>query len=601
MRIFKDNSFRILLVIFVLFLALPLLFTEPSSTPVGKGASYKEGELMSSSSALPVSSNPFKAMLDGYFDKFSKFYKLPFAANTVKNQMGTSAILFNTEEDARAFVNAQTGRGGEPSAGGVGGGEEGPLPVRQMREVGRVYLDGTDYFPVMSDGSSYMVYTPQGMVPYDLFASDYVPQEDIEKARAMAPGLSDDEIALALKTIGLNEYLSAVARDGHENTYNRLTKMLDINPQAFGYGYAAPDGRGAFGGPSFGGGGSYAMGGTGSFGGGSGGSGAIIIGGGDTDMAGELAQKYSSASSGFKGVGRVYDPKVLAQGAGKDGKQDDGKDVFAQFGEPRLAGSEKGQTKIGGKEGKFFTANTDKKIVLRPLDQEISKEMGQIMGLGGKDPKQIPLIVLPDRFDIGFGPGIEVDKANRGYQEDEIFEEWEKSDKEYLSACSKISNDIEGLDFTPSIVMVDGNKQGNLIAIEGSFYGQLLEGLFNRKNISNIDIKLVKMAPAIVEDKDENGKAINRKTEVPVIDTKKLEKMKSTTIIFVRSKEEKKLLEDNGYTYVIDWNYAVTPEKLNKNVYEPLQAAVADMLEKKEANTKKAQKLLESVKEEKLN
>lgn len=569
MRIFKDNSFRILLVIFVLFLALPLLFTEPSSTPVGKGASYKEGELMSSSSALPVSSNPFKAMLDGYFDKFSKFYKLPFAANTVKNQLGTSAILFNTEEDARAFVSAQTGRGGGSSAGGVGGGQAAPSPARQMREVGRVYLDGTDYFPVMSDGSSYMVYTPQGLVPYDLFTNDYVPQEDIEKARALAPGLSDDEIALALKTVGLNEYLSAVARDGHENTYNRLTKMLDINPQAFGYGYAAPDGRGAFGGPSFGGGGSYAMGGSGSFGGGGGGSGAIIIGGGDTDMEGNLAQKYSSASSGFKGVGRVYDPKVLAQGAGKDGKQDGGEDVFAQFGPTRIAGSEK------------------TKQMMKPKDNDISIEMAKFLGL--PDNEKLDLL-LPNTFDEN--PAKRVYFLNSSPESDsrKILERCKSSDEVYKATSDAISANVKELGYTPQVVLIDGNASGYLIAInDDTFYGTLVKELLGGSKYLNDNLTY----------KEKGTTKENAIFDLEVVDKKKLNDKKANVIVFVRSEKEKKLLEDDGYTYVIDWNYAVTPEKLNKNVYEPLQAAVADMLAKKEANTKKMQELVESAKEEK--
>lgn len=243
MQFLNNNGFRTAVIVFIIFLAIPFLFTDKQPTALTPQQEVSGG--------LPVGMT--KNPLAKFFNRVASFYGL-------KNKAGQGIDSLNSYADAGSAAQNLGGLGDdspvtieEASSGApkgfvaTDGGAQGADVQASAGEVVQEYvrMDGKTYEVVKDPSGKKYVLTDNGPVSFDELMASTVSKEEFEAAKKIAPSLSDDEIPYAIRSpYGVKGYLD-----------RKMQGLLtyEDNPSLFG----GPDGnlrgqRGSnlFGGPS---------------------------------------------------------------------------------------------------------------------------------------------------------------------------------------------------------------------------------------------------------------------------------------------------------------------------------------------------------------
>lgn len=243
MQFLNNNGFRTAVIVFIIFLAIPFLFTDKQPTALTPQQEVSGG--------LPVGMT--KNPLAKFFNRVASFYGL-------KNKAGQGIDSLNSYADAGSAAQNLSGLGDdspvtieEASSGApkgfvaTDGGAQGADVQASAGEVVQEYvrMDGKTYEVVKDPSGKKYVLTDNGPVSFDELMASTVSKEEFEAAKKIAPSLSDDEIPYAIRSpYGVKGYLD-----------RKMQGLLtyEDNPSLFG----GPDGnlrgqRGSslFGGPS---------------------------------------------------------------------------------------------------------------------------------------------------------------------------------------------------------------------------------------------------------------------------------------------------------------------------------------------------------------
>ncbi len=536
MQFLNNNGFRTAVIVFIIFLAIPFLFTDKQPTALTPQQEASGG--------LPVGMT--KNPLAKFFNRVASFYGL-------KKKAGQGLDALNSYADAGSAAQNLGSLGDdspvtieEGSASGAPKGfvaTEGAAPSAAAGEVVQEYvrMDGKTYEVVKDPSGKKYVLTDKGPVSFDDLMSSTVSKEEFEAAKKIAPTLSDDEIPYAIRSpYGVKGYLD-------RKTRGLLT--YEDNPSLFG----GPDGnlrgqRGSnlFGGPS----------------------GHSMFGGSDEafdEAKSGLASKFAKAR---RDAAASAAPRSIASSYSATG-QVNGKyaePVVAELaslivGEPVIGNAERAGVVEKKKESDSFMGSEEKKdtqnIELKREDKGViaeSKDTRDLMTYelrGGvqffgkytdckpneKCEPEKNAWVFPNQIDIK-KPALSFYQTNKDALSDDIsdkmlYDKVEKSDKAYKEIIPQIATNKPKIGKI-SYLMIDGKEQGNIKLVNpNSYHYQVFKGL-----IGNAD------------DVAQGG----------TIDPKKINPNK--TIFVVPDKETAANLKKSGFNVVEFEKYAVTPTRL---------------------------------------
>jgi hypothetical protein len=548
MQFLNNNGFRTAVIVFIIFLAIPFLFTDKQPTALTPQQEASGG--------LPVGMT--KNPLAKFFNRVASFYGL-------KKKAGQGLDALNSYADAGSAAQNLGSLGDdspvtieEGSASGAPKGfvaTEGAATSAAAGEVVQEYvrMDGKTYEVVKDPSGKKYVLTDNGPVSFDDLMASTVSKEEFEAAKKIAPSLSDDEIPYAIRSpYGVKGYLD-------RKTRGLLT--YEDNPSLFG----GPDGnlrgqRGSnlFGGPS----------------------GHSMFGGSDEafdEAKSGLASKFAKAR---RDAAASAAPRSIASSYSATG-QVNGKyaePVVAELaslivGEPVIGNAEKAGI-VPAKEQISSEANKSSSFGAVKRGETKNKEIADSIFLSSKEEKGviaeskdtrdlmtydlrggIPFYgkftdcnanekcepqknawVFPNQIDIK-KPALSFYQENMeslsGDNSQNVYDEIIKSDVQYQTTIPKIAENKPKIGRI-SYLMIDGTENGAIKLVSpNSYHYQVFKGL-----IGNAD------------DVSQGGK----------IDPKKINPNK--TIFVVPDKETANNLQKAGFNVVEFEKYAVTPKRL---------------------------------------
>ncbi len=566
MQFLNNNAFRTAVIVFIIFLAIPFLFTDKQPTALTPQQEASGG--------LPVGMT--KNPLAKFFNRVASFYGL-------KNKAGQGLDALNSYADAGSAAKNLGGLGDdspvtmeEASSGSPKGfiAMEGSASSSQSADgqssAGEavqeyVRMDGKTYEVVKDPSGKKYVLTDNGPVSFDELMASTVSREEFEAAKKIAPSLSDDEIPYAIRSpYGVKGYL--------ERKMQGLLTYED-NPSLFG----GPDGnlrgqRGTnlFGGPS----------------------GHSMFGGNEEafdEAKSGLASKYARArrdaadavaprsiASSYSATGQVngkYKEPVVAEIASlivgkpvignaeragivplQDKKEEPKQEAKTSSFEDVEAGKA-AKKKISSE---VSLTRTDKGIIAESKDARdlMTDELRDGVPFFGKftdcnsnekcEPEKNAWI-FPNKTDIN-SPGMDFFENNTILKNSQVdFDKWKGSDDKYREIRPLISANKPKTGML-SYLMIDGKEDNGSIKLvnPNSYHYQVFKGL-----IGNAD------------DVAQGGK----------IDPKKIN---PNTIFVVPDKETANNLQKAGFNVVEFEEYAVTPKRLT-NFYGDTLKVVESM------------------------
>ncbi len=548
MQFLNNNGFRTAVIVFIIFLAIPFLFTDKQPTALTPQQEASGG--------LPVGMT--KNPLAKFFNRVASFYGL-------KKKAGQGLDALNSYADAGSAAQNLGSLGDdspvtieEASASGAPKGfvaTEGAAPSAAAGEVVQEYvrMDGKTYEVVKDPSGKKYVLTDNGPVSFDDLMASTVSKEEFEAAKKIAPSLSDDEIPYAIRSpYGVKGYLD-------RKTRGLLT--YEDNPSLFG----GPDGnlrgqRGSnlFGGPS----------------------GHSMFGGSEEafdEAKSGLASKFAKAR---RDAAASAAPRSIASSYSATG-QVNGKyaePVVAEVAslitnKPVIGNAERAGLVEKKQESGSFLGSSEQKdsqnVDLNKEDKGIiaeSKEtrdimtnelregkpfVGKYMNCNAKEgcEEKNPWI-FPNEIDIN-APALSFYKANKASVSDNInqniYLKSQETDKVYEDTRPKIAS-VKPKIGKMSYLMIDGKEDNGAIKLvnPNSYHYQVFKGLIGNA----VDVA-------------QGGK----------IDPKKIS---PTTIFVVPDKATASNFKNAGLNVVEFEEYAVTPDRLT-GVYTDTLKVVQNM------------------------
>lgn len=510
MQFLNNNGFRTAVIVFIIFLAIPFLFTDKQPTALTPQQEVSGG--------LPVGMT--KNPLAKFFNRVASFYGL-------KNKAGQGIDSLNSYADAGSAAQNLGGLGDdspvtieEASSGApkgfvaTDGGAQGADVQASAGEVVQEYvrMDGKTYEVVKDPSGKKYVLTDNGPVSFDELMASTVSKEEFEAAKKIAPSLSDDEIPYAIRSpYGVKGYLD-------RKTRGLLT--YEDNPSLFG----GPDGnlrgqRGSnlFGGPS----------------------GHSMFGGSDEafdEAKSGLASKFAKAkrdaaaaaaprsiASSYSATGQVngkYAEPVVAELASLIvGKPVIGNAEPASISEPLKAKAVYGAKKEEGgisKDGSEFVLKKDnpvgiifeskdaRKLMTEELLGKEKKFKGKYADGQDKGKEEINPWIFPIKIDP-LSPARDFYNGNKKILEDvdSQYQSWLDSDKKYLEFHNSISENKPKIGKI-SFLMIDGKDDNGALKLvnPNSYHYQVFKGLIgNAEDVAkdgNIDPKKINPSTTII-------------------------------------------------------------------------------------------------------
>lgn len=589
--LFRDTSFRVLIGVCAVFLLLPLFFTEPPK--VGYGASYHEGQLMDSFTQDTTAGNIFTRGFSNYFKRLQKFY-LGKDYTPVKKK-GQESIALDGDIDleggpeivlpegnaeggvrnAAGEVNIAGGAGGGPSAedygGGFSSGEASGVMYRTQKDKnGREYIemDNGQKFQISTDkkGRRFVI-IPGGAVPYKVFTDNFVSDKEFAKAKKAAPNLSKNELLLATKSDGgINGYLDDIKQFGRQGAFDKAQASLEAKFNRSAGGAAS--------GAAGGGAGAAAKGGA---------SGSFGTGGfdGSFDGSGNATAAGASAAAGLSGVSSKYQQKLSnvtseATGRGSNQRMVDTTGLFANAGEPRIAGSREVGVEFGRSRGGDLydvKINVLEKGSIIPKSDAYRAEIAKELDLDenfertkvgdGKDLEKYPITIpvgqmdnpvqkfFDNNRDFLSKKGEDYSKAIRGYEDTR-------------KVITDVQRDLKGKQY--QVIAIDGNIDGKtIVQNEDSLAYQTVAGLFSGKVKS--------MAEGGVFQKDSQ-------LDAPILSGAIAESKKKEILFVVKDAKQAEQMKEAGWNAV--YFNLPTPKEFD-SISEQTKALVEADLAKKKA------------------
>lgn len=551
MQFLNNNGFRTAVIVFIIFLAIPFLFTDKQPTALTPQQEASGG--------LPVGMT--KNPLAKFFNRVASFYGL-------KKKAGQGLDALNSYADAGSAAQNLGSLGDdspvtieEGSASGAPKGfvaTEGAAPSSAAGEVVQEYvrMDGKTYEVVKDPSGKKYVLTDKGPVSFDDLMASTVSKEEFEAAKKIAPSLSDDEIPYAIRSpYGVKGYLD-------RKTQGLLT--YEDNPSLFG----GPDGnlRGQRGSNLFGGPAGHSM-----------------FGGSDEafdEAKSGLASKFAKArrdaaasaaprsiASSYSATGQVngkYAEPVVAELASLIV----GKPVIGNAEKAGIVPTPKEQDGSQKQEKTFAFEDVEAgKAAKRAISSEVpltradkgiiaeSKDTRKIMTdelRGGvifsgkftdcphneKCEPETNAWIFPNDIDLK-NPALSFYQINKDALSDDIndkklYDKVEKSDKVYKETIPQIASNKPKIGRI-SYLMIDGKEEGGALKLvnPNSYHYKVFKGLIGN-----------------AEDVAAGEK----------IDPKKINPNK--TIFVVPDKETAANLKKSGFNVVEFEKYAVTPDRL---------------------------------------
>lgn len=585
--LFRDTSFRVLIGVCAVFLLLPLFFTEPPK--VGYGASYHEGQLMDSFTQDTTAGNIFTRGFSNYFKRLQKFY-LGKDYTPVKKK-GQESIALDGDIDleggpeivlpegssegevrnAAGEVNIAGGAGGGPSAedygGGFSSGEASGVMYRTQKDKnGREYIemDNGQKFQISTDKKGRrFVMIPGGSVPYKAFADNFVSDKEFAKAKKAAPNLSKNELLLATKSDGgINGYLDDIKQFGRQGAFDKAQASLE-----------AKFNRSA-GGAAGGGAGAAAKGGA-SGGFGSGGFDGSFDGSGNATAAG------ASAAAGLSGVSSKYQQKLSnvtseATGRGTSQKMVDTTGLFANAGEPRMAGSREVGVEIkfqrGAQASYKATIELNGTGNIIPSSEAYREEMAKALQVSdfGTRTTTSGDVKLANPITIPKGemkaPVKEFFDVNQDFLSEKKaeYDNAMKSYKDKQASILEVQSSMK-TEKAYQLVVIDGNIDGKTVLQgEDSLAYQTVAGLLNGK--------VTQMSKDIAQ--------TDSQLKAPVLSEQIPESKKKEILFVVKNKKQASEMKEAGWNAV--YFNLPTPKEFD-SISEQTKALVEADLAKKKA------------------
>lgn len=562
MQFLRSNLVRTILIVFIVFLAVPFLFTDgklqADTQPMVDG---------SSSSPVIVSKNPLSKFLNrvaGFYgfkknkgqslaDKLQNSYDRQQAAREIAKAGGKDIESGALDADKSAdgsYITASAGAAGAyKNSIGNAGKEE--FVQEYVRMNGKTYDVVTDMqgrkFVAMEDG----------MVSFDELMNSTVSKEEFEAAQRLAPHLSEQELIEAIRSPGgVQGYLS---RGGNNMFSNGDT------PSAFG-----KDGGKQGNSSLFGlGGGMGASGGDDSF----------------NENKTRLSEKYNRVNNSAAGSAGSLSMKYTAANAMNPETYVDAKTAAGLGITDRFIGAnpKKFSALVTKSESSFEDSQNNSKngapeaitVALNSADTAIipdnkktlsfmtdtllngKKFEGTVDISGHKQVLENPWTV-PNNIDNGspaksfYGSNVNTLSQTEKGNIYRLLATWEASDNVYNGSQKTIIKTMNEMKKPMNIVMIDGFEKGNVAAVRpDTFFYQVATGLFGNR----------------VRNLAEKDNTIN---------LDKLTQNKTNTIVVVPTEEGAKQLRKNGFNVVVFNQYAVTPEILN-NFYADTLSVVEDI------------------------
>ncbi len=543
MQFLNNNGFRTAVIVFIIFLAIPFLFTDKQPTALTPQQEASGG--------LPVGMT--KNPLAKFFNRVASFYGLKKKAGQGIDNLnsyadaGSAAQNLGSLGDDSPVTIEEASSGAPKGFVATDGGAQGADVQASAGEVVQEYvrMDGKTYEVVKDPSGKKYVLTDNGPVSFDELMASTVSKEEFEAAKKIAPSLSDDEIPYAIRSpYGVKGYLD-------RKTRGLLT--YEDNPSLFGGldgNLRGQRGSNLFGGPS----------------------GHSMFGGNEEafdEAKSGLASKFAKAK---RDAAAAAAPRSIASSYSATG-QVNGKyaePVVAELAslianEPVIGNAEKAGIVEKDKKTKSFDEiesnkkndAASQKIELKKDDKGIiveSKSARELMTNELRDgkpfignytncdakekcaPEENPWI-FPNQIDMT-QPALSFYQANKeplynDITDKELYDKVESSDKVYKEIIPQIASNKPKIGKI-SYLMIDGNEQGNIKLVNpNSYHYQVFKGL-----IGNAD------------DVAQGGK----------IDPKKINPNK--TIFVVPDKETANNLRESGFNVVEFEKYAVTPNRL---------------------------------------
>lgn len=578
--LFKDNSFRVLIGVFAVFLILPLFFTE--APQVSYGSSYHEGQLMDSDTQDTTAGNIFSRGFSNYFKRLQKFYlgkgytqsgaekKKTINLSGLDNGDETSSLALpegaagevrNAPESVTLGEGASSGAGANAAAGGEFGlssGASGVVYRTRKDENGQEYIEMDDgkMLAIGKDkkGNRFAILDGGTAVPFKTFADSFVSEEEFAAARKAAPNLSTSELLVAAKSDGgVKGYLSNVKQLGREAAFEKAQADLEAKF-------------------------SKAMG---------AGGGAVSAGGfnGSFDGSGNATATGAAAAQGLSAIGDKYQQKinnVATQTAGKSGgvqRMVDTTGLFANIGEPSMAGSQEvGVEIVRSRGGDSYDAkiNVSEKGSIIPKSDTFREDMAKALGLkesdfskrtktGGDDKnlEKYPVTIPVGQMD---NPVKKFLDDNRDFLSKKG-EDYNQAVQDYKDARKVITDNqanLKGKQY--QVIAIDGNVNGKTILQgEDSLAYQTVSGLFSGK--------VKPMAADGVVQKDSQLNEMVLSNTIP-------ENKKKEIIFVVKDKKQAEELNKKGWNAV--YIYLPTPTEFNSVTNQ------TEKIVKKDLNSEKA-------------